>query len=325
MRNSSVHLVLLICMASTTGLGAQVDKARAALDRVLANPKADSESRYVLLCEAYRLAEAAEGSSRERRALIDEIRVHLHALDPHALARLKAQSKTAKALLDSAVSYQQAGWNRTAQRVLELALKLDPYAEPDLVARLRAGLPSANRTLFETFEGAIYPYGGAPWEINDRWIASPAVDPDADPQSHLMQAGPVLSGNYGFSLEVSMGDQPGTLGIAVGVTGRGMEYHMVQLKFSDTLSTLSLHSYKDSQFFELTSAKVELSPKQRETWIPVQIKADHGVLSARIAGLEPITWQAEWVLDGSIGLFITGYTRNPNPVRFRHLQIDGGR
>ncbi len=96
---------------------------------------------------------------------------------------------------------------------------------------------------------------------------------------------------------------------------------MVQLEFNKAQTTLSLHAYKNGRFIEKADAKVQLGAEQRATWVAMHIKVENGVLSANLPGAKPLTYEAAWPLNGSIGLFISGYTQNPNPVRFRHLQF----
>ena len=63
------------------------------------------------------------------------------------------------------------------------------------------------------------------------------------------------------------------------------------------------------------------SEKQRNYWVPLELNVNEGSLSAVAAGKQALSVEVDGDLDGTVGFLISGFTRNPDPVRFRHLKI----
>lgn len=318
MRATSV----IACLILTAPVVGQLEKAKESQRRAESLPVEDEEGRITLLIKAYRLTEESSASSAAKRAMISKLRAQIGKLDSRALSRIKEQGKAAIQMLKSAGEYQEAGWKRTARQVLDLAMELDPFVNPAEVAELQTKLQGKNAEMLALFEQGIYPFGGKVWQFNDDFIASPKLNLDTLKVSSYLQSSATVTGNCRITVEVMMGDKPGTLGITVGGSGRAESFHMIGLEFSDSKSTVSLHRYEDARFTQIEDEAFKLSSKERSGWVSVQITISDNSLSAVVAGKQSTSMETARTIEGTIGFLISAFTRNPDPVRFRHLTID---
>ncbi len=262
-------------------------------------------------------AEIADASTR--RNVLTPIEKKLTKVDPLRKKEIAARSGASRGLIREAEHEIKRGWHTTAQRLLDAANRITPGSADEAIQQLAGGGPKALKSLHDRYFGeAAHPIGETGWTVS----ADALVAPPLQRRPVMIVSKPQLGSKCTIRAEVMLGEGPGKMALAFGVTDE-LQYHLLELRNDLGFSELRLYWWDGRSIHKLGNQLVTLTRKERANWLPIQIEVDGQSLRGTIGDeVEEVRGKTRVDTAGAFGIFVSGDSRNQDSVRARFVRVE---